>query len=397
MVKKFYSYIYIFLIVGYIFDLSINFSGIGGIFKYIFTFLLLTSLIGRRVSLKDYYPILSISIPFFLIPLTLILTERYILNIRGVFIYSASFLLYIFLTISIVELFPSILEFCRMTNYGVLISLIINVVISNELSLNIYQMLINMIENTRINRAYLGFSNPNIVGLIATIGVVIVIIKFFHSSFKIPDMICFLFYMLVIINSGSRTALLSPIIGGLILVLLGIYHKIPSQLSLVILWLAGALTLFFIYYKLTTSGIGLDYYSLNKLTSSRLERQLSTVNYLIMNDYILWGVGNLNSSALYSTYLGTLLNTDNSPIYFITTIGIVGLIQVIAVLIWLFSRIGWNNKTALFCFLTMISSSLFEHTLLVPTSLFSLFFLCTIFISVKEESYINIDKEYAVI
>ncbi|WP_368259522.1 O-antigen ligase family protein [Enterococcus sp. 2201sp1_2201st1_C11_2201SCRN_220225] len=395
MVKKFYRYVYIIMLAGYIFDLSTNFSGIGSIIKYVFSFLLLTSLIGRKINLKNYYPILSISIPFFLIPLILILAEKYILNVRGVFIYSISFLLFIFLTISIIEFFPNILEFCRVTNYGVLISLLINVVISNELSLNIYQMLINMIENTRTNRAYLGFTNPNVAGLIATIGLVIIVIKFFHYSFKIADIVCFFFYMLVIINSGSRTALLSPIIGGLVLILLSIYHKIPPRLSIVIICFTGTLTLLFIYYKLTSSGIGFDYYSLNKLTSSRLERQRSTINYLIMNGYILWGVGNLNSSALYSTYLGTFLDTDNSPIYFITTIGIVGLTQVIAILAWFFSRIGWSNRTAIFCFVTMISSSLFEHTLLVSTSLFSLFFLCVIFISIKEES--NINKEYSVI
>lgn len=386
MSKKIYTYSYILMIIGYVLDYSINFSRLGAALKYLCAFFLLSSLITKKINFKKYISLFSLLIPFFVLPLILTIVGKYVIAINSVLIYSSSYILFVLLTISVIELFPNIQFFCKVTNFSIVIPLIVNVIISGGFSFKIQQMILNMVENTRVDRAVLGFSNPNAAGLIATMGLVIVISQFLYRKFTILNIACAVFYLLVIINTGSRTALFSPFIALLILGTVSELSKISGKIRIVLICFVGSATILYFYYALLSKGLNFDFDSLNKLTSYRFERQIATLKYLSANDLLMWGVGNINSTGLYSSSVGPFLNTDNSPIYFIVTIGVVGFCQVAGILIWILSKLTLNNKVGFLCFLIMIITSLFEHTLFVSTSLFSLLFLGIIYISINEKS-----------
>lgn len=385
MSKKTYKILYIFMIMGYVLNFSTSFSTIGGGMKYFFSLIMLTSLMSGKLVIKKYYIILSLLFPFAIIPMILMIIGKYRLEMNYVLTYSLSYLLFVFLSIAVIELFSSVIEFCKFTNYGLFCALLLNIIISRELSLNVYQMLINILGNTRTERALLGFVNPNTVGLIAAIGLVLIISQYFYIGITRLNMFFLIFYLFIIINTGSRTALLSPIIGLVVITVLKLARRIPTIIFILIMCILATFMITFIYYKFVLHDTGLKFGTINQLTSSRLERQLFTLDYLKAHNLLFWGIGNLNSTALYSNYMVGFLNTDNSPIYFVTTIGVAGLVQIIIILVWLFSNIDVNNKAGVFCSATLIMSSLFEHTLFVSSSLFSLFFLCIIFISINEK------------
>lgn len=387
MSKKIYTYSYILMIIGYVLDYSINFSRLGAALKYLCAFFLLSSLITKKINFKKYISLFSLLIPFFAVPLILIIVGKYVIAINSVLIYSSSYILFVLLTISVIELFPNIQFFCKVTNFSIVIPLIVNVIISGGFSFKIQQMILNMVENTRIDRAVLGFSNPNAAGLIATMGLLIVISQLLYHEFTILNIACVIFYLLVIINTGSRTALFSPIIALLIWGILSKLNKTSGKIRIVLICFIGAAIILYFYYVLLSKGLNFDFDGLNKLTSYRFERQITTLKYLDINDLLLWGVGNINSTGLYSSCVGPFLNTDNSPIFFIVTIGVVGFFQVVGILIWILSKLTTDNKVGFLCFLIMIITSLFEHTLFVSTSLFSLLFLGIIYISISEKIY----------
>ncbi|MDG4512698.1 O-antigen ligase family protein [Streptococcus suis] len=392
MSKKIYTYGYVFMIIGYVLDYSINFSGIGAAIKYLFTFLLLSFLVREKLKFKNYTSLLAILCPFFIVPLILVLAGKYVIDINSVLIYSGSYIVFVLLAISIIELFPNVLDFCKVTNFALVFPLGLNVIMSGQFSLNIKLMIFNMIGNTRVDRAMLGFPNPNTTGLIATMGFVLILAQFFYHKVTIGNIVCALFYLLVIINTGSRTALFSPVLGLIIVGCLTMFKKISPKIRIAMACFIVAAIIFSVYYSLLSKGLKFDFEGLNKLTSYRFQRQITTLRYLNSNNLLTWGVGNLNSTGLYSNSIGLFLNTDNSPIYFIVTIGLVGLCQVVGILLWILSKIELANKVGLFCFLTMIITSFFEHTLFVSTSLFSLLFLVIIYISISEKRTIKTAK-----
>ncbi|MCD1024641.1 O-antigen ligase family protein [Enterococcus sp. SMC-9] len=385
MNKKLYVNFYFLLILGYVLSSSIQFQSLGKLMKYAFTFLMITYLVKEKISLKRYALILSLLGPFFLSPLVLILFNIYSLMTVDALIFSFSYILFIFLVIAVISLFNDIYNYCKITNIAIFISLFLNVIYSRELKFNIINLLADMLGNEREYRSYLGFTNPNVVGLIAMVGLICCLISILRKDQLKMNLIMGGFYLFVIINTGSRTALLSPALAIFFIITIYMIKKLRIEIRVIFFCVTVCtILLFFIFYF---DDISFNLYEFNTLTSGRFERQIITIRYLIDNGLTMFGMGNLNSSALYSdeNVYAHFLNTDNTPTYFLVTIGLFGCIQVLGILIGIFCKIRNSSLISYLFFFISIISSLFEHTLFVPSSLFSLFFLCGIFISYDAE------------
>lgn len=389
--KRTYKIIFGFLIFGFVLGYSSIFQPIGSVFKYGTMLLMITYFFRYNVDFKKYIPIISLLMPFFIVPLILVVIGVYQLNLKGILFNAFFYLMYILVSISIIETFNNIIEFVQFVNIGIFVPFFLNIILSGQVSFNIFLLLTNMVDNSRNARSFLGFTNPNTAGLIAMVGLVscaIVII----NKVKVPGtLFCFLFYFVAIVNTGSRTALMSPIFGFLITGLIYSVGKLSVNKKITAICFAVGCMLVLLFFVYNKVNISLSWDSLNELTSERLFRQIFTFRYLKNNHLLTFGIGSLNSSALYgndNSFVNTL-NTDNSPMYFLLTIGIVGILEIFTIIGLIISKIKQENFEGIFCLATWLISSLFEHTLFVPSSLFSLFFLSAIYVSFKNTDYLN--------
>ncbi|GEQ49541.1 hypothetical protein TK11N_13930 [Tetragenococcus koreensis] len=184
-----------------------------------------------------------------------------------------------------------------------------------------------------------------------------------------------LFYIFLLLNTGSRTSIVAPLVAAIVYCYFLLLKKMNSYTRIIFYCSMFAAGIIILFITLNNVSFSLSY--LDQLTSGRILRQLSTINFLSNTNRLSFGLGNLNSGALYSGQLpiSNALNTDNSPIFLITTIGLVGLFFVILSLMLIYLNIPSKAifyKSLFFCWFV---TSLFEHTLFVPSSLASLFFL----------------------
>lgn len=393
MTKKNYNTIFILLIISYVVGYMESFVTIGNFFKYVFIIVIITNLFKSRVQLSNYIPIFMLIVPFIIIPFLLIIAGKYSIQISEQISNSFFYLIFIFLVISICEQFDNLDSFLKNVNIGILIPMIISVVRSGELKFNVFPLLSDMIDNSRTTRAFLGFTNPNTAGLIAMIGMVSTLLLSIELNTKrdkklnlIFYFLSFTLYIMVIINSGSRTSILSPLISLLVIIIYYVFTNIKLLVRLSVIPFILAFLIFRVMLIENQNGGILNINNLNHLTSGRFIRQITTINYLIENDDFLFGIGNFNSSALYSqsNSFSNSLSTDNSPIYFLVTIGFIGLMFVLIILLLIGFKLGKKNYIGLYLYGVWIISSLFEHTLFVPSSLFSLFFITAIYISLDK-------------
>ncbi|MDT2764813.1 O-antigen ligase family protein [Enterococcus asini] len=393
MTKKNYNTIFILLIISYVVGYMESFVTIGNFFKYVFIIVIITNLFKSRVQLSNYIPIFILIVPFIIIPFLLIIAGKYSIQISEQISNSFFYLIFIFLVISICEQFDNLDSFLKNVNIGILIPMIISVVRSGELKFNVFPLLSDMIDNSRTTRAFLGFTNPNTAGLIAMIGMVSTLLLSIELNTKrdkklnlIFYFLSFTLYIMVIINSGSRTSILSPLISLLVIIIYYVFTNIKLLVRLSVIPFILAFLIFRVMLIENQNGGILNINNLNHLTSGRFIRQITTINYLIENDDFLFGIGNFNSSALYSqsNSFSNSLSTDNSPIYFLVTIGFIGLMFVLIILLLIGFKLGKKNYIGLYLYGVWIISSLFEHTLFVPSSLFSLFFITAIYISLDK-------------
>lgn len=384
--NKFYEVVFIFLISSYVLGYSKDFSSLGIAMKYILTAIMCTFFFKNKVNFKKYIPIISLVFPFFIIPLFLISIGVYTIRVTNVLYNCFFYLIYILLTISIIEEFDYMDDFFMDVQKGIVLPFLLIIIKDGKFTLNIFYLIKNMFTNTRDQRLFMGFSNPNMTGLLAMLGLVSSILLLIKKRNPRLNLFLVFVYILIIANTGSRTALMSPLIGLSIIVFIYILSKISSYKKIVLVSLFLFVGLIFFFILLNFSKMTVDLGSINKITTGRFFRQLSTFNFLKQNNLLLFGIGNLNNSALYSggSIMNNSLNTDNSPMYLLLTIGIVGVIQVFIIIIMLFFKIKFENLIGIFLLTTWLISGIFEHTVFVPSSLISLFFLCSFYLSDKE-------------
>lgn len=377
MKQKIYKFIYLLLIISSVLSYSDSFATIGTFLKFAFMALMITYLFNKKFNIRKYYSLLILLIPFLFIPFILILFGRYSYLLTEQLINSFSYIVMILAVMACAELFEDKKQLFGFTQLGILLPLV-SILLTHiqEINLNAGQLFMNIISNARIDRTYLGFSNPNMLGLVLMVALLSsMYFLLFVKKHKVLNIILTLFYIFLLLNTGSRTSIVAPFIAAVAYCYFLLLKKISSYTRVIFYCTMAVAVISILFITFNNVSVSLSY--LNWLTSGRILRQLTTVNFLSNTNRLSFGVGNLNSSALYSGRLpiNNELNTDNSPIFLITTIGLVGLFLVIITLMFIYFNIPSKAifyKSLFFCW---IVTSLFEHTLFVPSSLTSLFFL----------------------
>lgn len=381
MKGKVYSAFFSLMIASHVLSYTQQFSTVGTIFKYIISLILFTSLLTKKINYKSYKTLFMVLIPCTVIPLVLIILGIYIILPFNQILNSLSYFYFILLIITCKEMFVTRIKFLFHTQIGISLAVIFMAIYHrNEMSFNILVLLKNMVLNSRDIRVFLGFTNPNMLGLVLLIGIICSLdLMNSASSLKITltNILLFLVYIVILANVGSRTVLFSVIL-GLIMMLIFMQLSRLSKIKKILTYIVLAIILLFglaIIINSNTHLTSID--SLNTLTSNRLYRQFGTIEYLLQRKILVRGIGNLNSSSLYSGnfIFENELRTDNSYVFFLTTLGLVGLVLIIMILMKIYFKISLQDYKTKSVFFIWIATSLFEHTLFVPSSITSLFFL----------------------
>lgn len=399
MKQKIYKFIYLLLIISSVLSYSDSFATIGTFLKFAFMALMVTYLFNKKFNIRKYYSLLILLIPFLFIPFILILFGRYSYLLTEQLINSFSYIVMILAVMACAELFEDKKQLFGFTQLGILLPLV-SILLTHiqEINLNAGQLFMNIISNARIDRTYLGFSNPNMLGLVLMVALLSsMYFLLFVKKHKVLNIILTLFYIFLLLNTGSRTSIVAPFIATVAYCYFLLLKKISSYTRVIFYCAMAVAVISILFVTFNNVSVSLSY--LDRLTSGRILRQLTTVNFLSNTNRLSFGLGNLNSGALYSGRLpiNNELNTDNSPIFLITTIGLVGLFFVIITLMFIYLNIPSKAifyKSLFFCW---IVTSLFEHTLFVPSSLTSLFFLVAlqnINIADTKEKSVNSGRRY---
>lgn len=370
-----YKVIYFLLVISFILSYSISFASLGTYLKFSLMILASTYIFNKNINIRKYIPLLFLFVPFLLVPFILIILGRYKYLLTEQVTNSLSYIIMIFAVLSFAELFVNKKQFFSLTCLGVLIPVIgVSAAHAEEINFNVQQLFINIVNNDRLDRAYLGFSNPNILGLVLLIALLcFMYFIIFYRKYRIHNVFLAFLCIFLLLNTGSRTSIIAAFATFVIYLYLICLKKLNKYTRAVCYCSISIAIIVFIILN----DMSVDFSYLNLLTSGRILRQLATINFLKNTNRLFFGLGNLNSGALYSGRLpiSNDLDTDNSPVFFITTVGLIGLIFVLITLLLIYFNIPSNAlfyKSLFFCW---IITSLFENTLFIPSSLVSLFFL----------------------
>lgn len=393
MIKNIYKSLFFILLISYIFTYTASYNGVFGIFKYGLSFCMLTYFYFYGIN-KAVFRILSVLlIPFAFLPMILMIIGYTDILIKNQLINVLYYILFIFLILVAVDLFSNTIEFCKQIQYSVFFSLLFLTIQNRDISINLFSLLNNILANNRGIRTYLGFINPNILALVALVGGLSTIYLISNKEKnKVFNWISLIFITFIIINAGSRTSFFCILIFLFFIMYFKFLKIMPLKIRIISVTICSVIFMVFFGNMLSQLNIGnWESLDLDTLTSGRLNNQINTYNFLKKFGYLYFGIGNLNSSSFYSTgnVYASLLNTDSSLMYYITTIGIVGLFFIIIFLISLFWRLPNNSYFGKSIFLVWIITSLFEHTLIVPSSLFSFYFLIFILIEINNKMLVG--------
>lgn len=393
MIKNIYKSLFFILLISYIFTYTASYNGVFGIFKYGLSFCMLTYFYFYGIN-KAVFRILSVLlIPFAFLPMILMIIGYTDILIKNQLINVLYYILFIFLILVAVDLFSNTIEFCKQIQYSVFFSLLFLTIQNRDISINLFSLLNNILANNRGIRTYLGFINPNILALVALVGGLSTIYLIYNKEKnKVFNWISLIFITFIIINAGSRTSFFCILIFLFFIMYFKFLKIMPLKIRIISVTICSVIFMVFFGNMLSQLNIGnWESLDLDTLTSGRLNNQINTYNFLKKFRYLYFGIGNLNSSSFYSTgnVYASLLNTDSSLMYYITTIGIVGLFFIIIFLISLFWRLPNNSYFGKSIFLVWIITSLFEHTLIVPSSLFSFYFLIFILIEINNKMLVG--------
>lgn len=231
----------------------------------------------------------------------------------------------------------------------------------------------------RISRADFGMSHPNFAGafLFANIIALYLYNKFSKEKNKTIYFLI-VFFNIMLVFTGSRTAIMIQILFYFLDQLLYALRKINKYLRQSIYFLLGIFILLSLIYNINID-IGIDLNSIE----DRFSNLIWNLKLLESKNRILIGIGPINIRSLVQ-YLDGMKVSDNWYITTIVTHGLIGLIIMIRIIISTMKNIIKNkNITMGIFFICICIYALFENVLFVPGVLLSFFTWFIVFLSLK--------------
>lgn len=319
----------------------------------------------RKISLR-----LANIIIFGIILLPLITFNFDPLNFKPGFLYS---ILYINLIIFIILLSSymrggkfkaTILDLLIGNSLILIMNIILNI---NKLSISIcIQNLIGIFNDIKFVE-FFGYKHSNLAALYILLEILLIYIYSKVSSGFLNKYknIIIVFFILVLMRTGSRTAIIVTIIYSIFNILYKLINKLNGKYKLLICIFLGILT-FMLYVFLSQKNID--------LAESIDERVLmvgQVMEYMNNNNSFINGIGPTSVTGI-KEYIININPPDNGYITLLIQYGIIGLISVVIVLLILIYK---NNKISnsdnIALIISLLIYSLTEAVLFVPGVLIS--------------------------
>ncbi|MCI1977988.1 MAG: O-antigen ligase family protein [Liquorilactobacillus nagelii] len=393
------------------FAILLFFSGIiGGFFsigssifvalRYLASILIIALfLVSKRkttISKKELQFVFFFGITFFVYPVIMILLNVYSRGKENIIINSMYYMLTVACCFFIANFYKGTNEKEFFRDFGLVgfLFLITGTIVFKDISLNVPTLVNNMVSNVRSDRSYLGFTNPNQVAILVA---VVITTIFFSELNKNTKLFIIIFSSIILINTGSRTPLISFIVAALIINFIQFLKKKVSTFNGVLLKILviDIIVGIFIYIIYNLIGTNINfYYTLDTLSTNRISRQVATISWLFDTNNLFFGLGMFNTSFFNSQPDFLFLHTDSYYTYIIATMGVIGLLLSVSLLIIAIQKASTvNSLTLLYIILFCIIYSFFEATLFFPTSILTIFLLVSFFlISGRKDSEQLIEK-----
>lgn len=332
---------------------------------------------NRRI----YYILLTMIFGFMVLPLAGFFIKydfQIILNVFLFFVYII-FLLAVSFVINKEKMFNPIIKVITNT----LLLFIVFIIFKNGTDLlNVNNIITAFNIEDRYRQSY-GLKHPNTLGNICFVFISLTVYRLFYTKQKKISIAIGIFSLLIVflvmLTSGSRTALMSTSLLAVICAVNSVFvfkNKLLNRISIILNTLFTILLVLIAFYFREMFNIG---ELLAK--SNRYYYWIDTIQYLNRHMNIFIGLGFVNISYFYSSYsFSTNLITDNWFLYTYMTLGVLGILSIIIIIgIILANFITYkgkyrDRKFSFFMgfFLVCIFYSSFEVTYFAPSELLSL-------------------------
>lgn len=332
---------------------------------------------NRRI----YYILLTMIFGFMVLPLAGFFIKydfQIILNVFLFFVYII-FLLAVSFVINKEKMFNPIIKVITNT----LLLFIVFIIFKNGTDLlNVNNIITAFNIEDRYRQSY-GLKHPNTLGNICFVFISLTVYRLFYTKQKKISIAIGIFSLLIVflvmLTSGSRTALMSTSLLAVICAVNSVFvfkNKLLNRISIILNTLLTILLVLIAFYFREMFNIG---ELLAK--SNRYYYWIDTIQYLNRHMNIFIGLGFVNISYFYSSYnFSTNLITDNWFLYTYMTLGVLGILSIIIIIgIILANFITYKGKYRdrafsffIGFFLVCIFYSSFEVTYFAPSELLSL-------------------------
>lgn len=266
------------------------------------------------------------------------------------------------------------------------------------ISLDVVPLIRSIVLNQRYGgnivtaRVAMGFQNVNQLGLFASVLAVFSLFKLFHLKNVFFNFLIFLVSVIFILNSGSRT----PLITITVFLVIYLIFNIKSRWTKLFFKIVFICFVFFVYfmfiYLLYYSNSGSNFFEIiDGFLSYRISFSQQALQLIEHFGTDLFGIGTMSSSFIQSNLLSGSLAIDSSLSYYLLTLGTIGSIGLGFAIIYLVYKLNnLNNAFVIGLFGFYICYSLFENVLFTPNSGLGIIVLSIVFAYLRKQNNHNL-------
>ncbi|MCS9995477.1 hypothetical protein EFL81_00995 [Weissella confusa] len=322
--------------------------------------------LGQPISFRKNIVIIGLWMFYNLYEFILVVTGIYTNQVQQIGAYLLDVALYIFMAIALsTSLSKNINLLWSAIQVGLTVSLgWMAILFHSKLMTYIPDLLSGAFNNNRVARVGIGFYNVNILGGLSGLLVFVSLVNVFRNKFRYSSVVTSVFGIYLLLNSGTRSAMLALAATLLVFVVLIVGHNYRGVLNYL---LPVAFFVAEFFYGLfmgiinPTSGLAS---AVSSLTSKRSE--LGSIAFEQLNDYskLLFGTGMRTQAdirgAFFADWQGNY-GLDGEPQWFIFTTGIIGGLVTLLIIAYAMNKVAKSSMSG-FLFMAYFGIiMMFEH------------------------------------
>mgnify|MGYP000099524227 FL=1 len=322
--------------------------------------------IGQPISFRKNIVMIGLWMFYNLYEFILVVTGVYTNQVHQISAYLLDVGIYVFMAITLTTSLSNKMNLLwSSVQIGLTISLgWMATLFHTELMTYIPDLLSGVFNNNRVARVGIGFYNVNILGGLSGLLVFVSLVNVFRNKFRYSSVVTAVFGVYLLLNSGTRSAMLALAATLLVYVVLVVGRNFRSVLNYLLpvsFFVAGLLYGLFMGIINPKSGIA---NAVSSLTSRRSE--LGSIAFEQLNDYskLLFGTGMRTQAdirdAFFSGWQGNY-GLDGEPQWFIFTTGIVGGLVTLLIIAYAMNKAAKKSVSG-FLFMAYFGTiMMFEH------------------------------------